>query len=123
MINRNRVKWATSRYLYNYGTACGKSYSNEDDGIDGVYNPRFENGKQIKRAPRLDKCVIDIIIDGYINRRSTFYDPWYGIESLQYDFDANMHVIRVAIVKNKVNGVTTKWIKGNRNNSVWKKVK
>lgn len=123
MSERNAIKWATSSYLYNHHDPQNRwSFSTEDDGVDGIYNPRFAYGKQVTRTPKLDKYVIIDIVSRYSNRLIGFYDPWYTVHSLYNDYDRNDNIVQIVVIRNKVNNTLTKWSKGCKRNSIWKKI-
>lgn len=75
------VKWNEHSYLVNgyNDSQHPQSFSTEDDGVEGYYNPRFAYGKRVKNKPKLDSSVVDDLYFAHQHNFHNFYDPWYKI--------------------------------------------
>ena len=62
-----------------------QSFSTEDDGVEGYYNPRFSYGKRVKNKPKLDHKVVDDLYFAHQHNFPNFYDPWYKITFVSTD--------------------------------------
>ena len=102
-LNEAAVKWNKSEYLYNYKSPRGKSYSTEDDGMEGYYNPRFDKGRRVIKAPKLTSSVVaelEITHSGRVKNgfKSSFYDPWYEYVKTDY---SNVYDCVVVVIRDK----------------------
>ena len=111
------IEWNEASYLQKPYSVYGREYSTEDDGVDGIWNPRFEKGKRVIKTPKLTgKVIEDLVWDNERNSKG-FYSPWYYIGNVSIDIENNRSIAEIICRETGIRKQAYKSYK--RANSVW----